>query len=164
MNCLWEANGNFVCEKVNNKKIIEGFEENNINNYWQNSIDYPQNDISSQYVKNTDQCKTLCINDKRCIGTVYANNNNNPYCWLKAKLDKNLKVNNAYDRNTWFKIDGPYNQTCKNCRLPAYDGNPNVLSCQCKNGYGGWNRNAVLPIPDCKVTNNIWNENGNLKC
>jgi len=116
MNCLWEANGKLVCEnqkQVKQNKIIENFEDNNINNYWQNSTDYPGNDIGANYVTNTDQCKTLCINDNRCIAAVYANNNNNPYCWLKGGLEQNSKVSNADDKNTWFKIDGSYKQTCK---------------------------------------------------
>jgi hypothetical protein len=167
MNCLWEANGKFVCENQKQSKkqnqFIENFEQNNINNYWQNSTDYPGNDIGGDYVKNTDRCKILCINDQRCIAAVYANNNNNPYCWLKGGLDKNSKIT-ADDRNTWFKIDGSYKQTCKNCKLPAYDGNPNVLSCQCKNASGGWNRNANLFIPNCGATNNISNQNGDLQC
>lgn len=171
MNCLWEANGDFVCEnpkqpkknKFYNKEIIENFEQNSINNYWQNSIDYPGNDIGGSYVKNTDQCKTLCVNDKRCVAAVYTNNDNNPYCWLKGNLDPNSKIN-ADDRNTWLKIDGLYKQTCINCKLPAYDGNPNILSCQCKNDSGGWNRNSTLSILTCTATNNIINQDGNISC
>jgi len=42
--------------------------------------------------------------------------------------------------------------------------NKHVRSCQCKNSAGGWNRNSTLSIPSCGSTNNISNQNGELRC
>jgi len=168
MNCLWQANGDFVCDqpkKNSNKKVIEGFSVNSANDYWQNSSDYPGNNIDSQNVTNADQCKSICVNDSRCVGTVYTDNGEDKQsmCELKGTLNPTSKISNT-SKNTWFKIDGNFKQSCKNCQIPSsIDGNTDTMSCQCPTSTG-WNLQATLSLPSCVNTTNINNDNGNLTC
>ena len=153
-NCMYTAQGDFVCKEDTKENTIENF-----NTY----PNIPINNIDGCYncSINNDILTCQCLNK----GGIYASRQlklNN--CNLNNNINyiNNSNIINDQDerRLTCISLYQPNGRVCNNCKYSTTSNNIDKLTCSCQKNNGMF-KNTTL---DNCYSRSIKNSNGDLRC